>query len=56
MIFTLRFKFNLHRFSRIGLEAVKAEFSEKVIAYNFWRNAHSKKNSNKKENSRLIQI
>jgi len=36
-IFTLRHKFHLYRFSRRGLDAVRAELMEKVIAYNLLR-------------------
>jgi IS5 family transposase len=39
MIFTVRYKFWLYRFSRCGIEAVTAELMEKVIAYNLWRAA-----------------
>ena len=39
MIFTIRYKFHLYRFSRCGIEAVAAELMEKVIAYNLWRAA-----------------
>lgn len=43
MIFTLRFKFQLYRFSRRGIESVTAEFTEKCIAYNLWRMARLRK-------------
>lgn len=39
VIFTVRYKFWLYRFSRCGIEAVTAELMEKVIAYNLWRAA-----------------
>ena len=39
IIFTLRYKFDLYRFSRRGLEAVTAEIKEKIIAYNLQRMA-----------------
>ena len=39
VIFTIRYKFDLYRFSRCGIEAVRAELLEKVIAYNLWRAA-----------------
>jgi IS5 family transposase len=39
VIFTIRYKFYLYRFSRCGIEAVTAELMEKVIAYNLWRAA-----------------
>ena len=37
LVFTLRYKFNLYRFSRRGIEAVKGEMTEKMIVHNFWR-------------------
>lgn len=37
LIFTLRFKFHLYRFSRRGVAAVRTELYEKAIAHNFWR-------------------
>lgn len=37
LVFTLRFKFHLYRFSRRGISAVRAEFYEKAIAHNLWR-------------------
>lgn len=39
LVFTLRAKFHLHRFSRRGIDAVRIEMYEKVIAHNFWRAA-----------------
>lgn len=39
LVFTMRFKFHLHRFSRRGINAVRIEMYEKVIAHNFWRAA-----------------
>jgi len=39
LIFTVRYKFHLYRFSRCGIEEVRAELTEKVIAYNLWRAA-----------------
>jgi len=43
LIFTLRFKFHLYRFTRRGIDAVKAELIEKIIAYNLWRIAYLRK-------------
>lgn len=43
VIFTIRYKFSLYRFSRCGIEAVTAELMEKVIAYNLWRAATLRK-------------
>jgi len=37
LVFTLRYKFSLYRFSRRGIEAVKGEMTEKIIVHNFWR-------------------
>jgi IS5 family transposase len=37
LVFTLRYKFSLYRFSRRGIEAVKGEMAEKIIVHNFWR-------------------
>jgi hypothetical protein len=42
LMFTGKFKFNFGQFSRCGIEAVRAEMLEKVIAHNFWRIAHEK--------------
>jgi len=39
LVFTVRFKFHLYRFSRRGLAATRAEMYEKVIAHNLWRAA-----------------
>lgn len=39
LVFTLRRKFHLHRFSRRGLDNVVTEMYEKVIAHNLWRAA-----------------
>lgn len=39
VIFTIRYKFYLYKFSRCGIEAVTAELMEKVVAYNLWRAA-----------------
>lgn len=39
LVFTMRFKFHLHRFSRRGIDAVTSEMYEKVIAHNLWRAA-----------------
>jgi IS5 family transposase len=36
-IFTLRYKLNMHRFNRRGIEATQAEFSEKILVYNMLR-------------------
>jgi len=36
-IWVLRCKFSLYRFTRRGLEAVRAELQEKVLVYNLWR-------------------
>ncbi len=38
-IFTLRYKLNMHRFNRRGIEATQAEFSEKILVYNMLRTA-----------------
>ena len=43
LIFTLRFKFHLYRFTRRGFDAVKAELIEKILAYNLWRIAYLRK-------------
>jgi len=43
LVFTLRYKFHLYRFSRRGIAAVRAEMYEKVIAYNLWRAAMLRK-------------
>ena len=40
IISTLRSKFHLSRFTRRGIERVRAELTEKVIAHNFWRIAY----------------
>ena len=37
LIFTLRYKFHLYRFSRRGIEDVRIEMYEKVIVHNLWR-------------------
>lgn len=37
LVFTLRYKFHLYRFSRRGIEDVELEMYEKVIAHNLWR-------------------
>jgi len=37
LVFTLRYKFSMYRFSRRGIEAVKGEMTEKIIVHNFWR-------------------
>ncbi|MCD4654133.1 transposase [bacterium] len=37
LIFTLRSKFDLWRFSRRGIDAVKSELTEKMIVHNLWR-------------------
>lgn len=37
LVYTFRFKFHVHRFSRRGLDGVRAEMFEKVVAHNFWR-------------------
>lgn len=42
LVFTLRHKFDLWRFSRRGIEAVQSEFTEKVIVHNLWRAAYLK--------------
>lgn len=39
LVFTVRYKFHLYRFSRRGLENVTTEMYEKVIAHNLWRSA-----------------
>jgi len=39
LVFTLRYKFHLYRFSRRGIAAVRTEMYEKVIAHNLWRAA-----------------
>jgi len=39
LVFTLRFKFHLYRFSRRGIAAVRSEIYEKAIAHNLWRAA-----------------
>jgi len=40
IIYTLRSKFHLSTFTRRGIERVRAELTEKVIAHNFWRIAY----------------
>ena len=42
LMFTGKFKFNFGQFSRCGIDAVRAEMLEKVIAHNFWRIAYEK--------------
>lgn len=37
VMFTLKYCFNFDHVRRRGIEAVKAELSEKIIAHNFWR-------------------
>lgn len=37
LVYTMRFKFHLHRFSRRGIDAARSEMYEKVIAHNLWR-------------------
>ena len=37
LVFTLRYKFHLYRFSRRGVEDVEIEMYEKIIAHNLWR-------------------
>jgi IS5 family transposase len=39
LVYTVRYKFHLYRFSRRGLENVTTEMYEKVIAHNLWRSA-----------------
>ena len=39
LVFTLRYKFHLYRFSRRGIEDVRIEMVEKVIVHNLWRAA-----------------
>lgn len=39
LVYTLRRKFHLHRFSRRGLDNVVTEMYEKAIAHNLWRAA-----------------
>jgi hypothetical protein len=38
-IWVLRCKFSLYRFSRCGIDAVRAELQERVLVYNLWRAA-----------------
>ena len=42
IIYVLRYKFHLYRFTRRGIDGVIAEYSEKVIAHNFWRISYLK--------------
>ena len=42
LIYTLRYKFDLWRFSRRGLENVHSELTEKIIVHNLWRAAYLK--------------
>ncbi len=39
VMFTLKYCFNFDRVRRRGIEAVREELSEKIIAHNFWRMA-----------------
>lgn len=43
LVFTMRYKFHLYRFSRRGIEAVRAELFEKAIVHNLWRAAQIRK-------------
>jgi len=43
IIFVLRYKFHLGSFTRRGIDGVKAELTEKVIAHNFWRMCYLRK-------------
>ncbi len=49
LVFTLRRKFHLHRFSRRGLVNVEIEMYEKVIAHNLWRIALLRKRAASQE-------
>ena len=40
LMFVGKFSFRFGEFSRRGIEAVRAEMLEKVIAHNFWRIGH----------------
>jgi len=40
MMFTFKHKFSMRRFSRHGLEGVKKDLAEAVLAYNLWRMAY----------------
>lgn len=51
-IFTLKFAFSFDRSSRTGLEAVRAEAMEKVIAHNFFRAVQLKRQRNSEKRRR----
>lgn len=42
-IFTFKHKFNMRRFCRHGLDGVKKDLSEAVLAHNLWRMAYVRK-------------
>jgi len=54
LVFTLRFKFHLYRFSRRGIVAVGNEMYEKVIAHNLWRAAMLRKRAAAQESVAML--
>jgi IS5 family transposase len=53
LVYTFRFKFHVHRFARRGLNAVRVEIFEKVVAHNFWRAALLRKRAAAREKPQL---
>lgn len=54
LMYTGKHSFEFGQFHRRGIEAVRAEMLEKVIAYNFWRSHYERRRQNEatKENQR----
>ncbi len=53
LVYTFRFKFHMYRFSRRGLENVRVEMLEKVVAHNFWRAAKLRKRAAAREKPKI---
>lgn len=54
LVYTFRFKFHVHRFSRRGLAGVRSEMIEKVVAHNCWRAATLRKRASALEPPTLL--
>ncbi len=56
LMFALKYVFGLKRFRRRGLEEVRAELLEKVIAYNFCRMGYIRKLRQKEAEAKLRRV
>jgi IS5 family transposase len=55
LVYTFRFKFHVHRFSRRGLHGVRGELFEKAVAHNFWRAAILRKRAAARQRRELAR-